>query len=106
MNRRAELNLEIGWAFWYNENIIFVFALDGTIYFDWMTIAADIKDILAGTPTFGHSVTFASARSYRDCIDVLENQLAQNLVIGLNGGLAYEAGDLIFHRYLEKSAYA
>lgn len=84
----------------------FVFDLDGTICFDRRTISADIKEILENAPKFGHRVVFASARAYRDCIDVLGNQLAQNLVIGLNGGLAYEAGNLIFHQHLEKNAYA
>ena len=83
----------------------FVFDLDGTLCFDRMTIAEDIKETLHSAPSFGHEVTFASARSYRDCIDLLGNELTRNRVIGLNGGLAYQDAQLIFHRHLTKVSY-
>lgn len=83
----------------------FVFDLDGTLCFDRMTIAEDIKETLYSAPSFGHEVTFASARSYRDCIDLLGNELTRNRVIGLNGGLAYQDAQLIFHRHLTKTSY-
>ena len=63
----------------------FVFDLDGTICFDGFTIEASIKEALEQASDFGHELLFASARSYRDCIDVLGESLSQNMVIGING---------------------
>ncbi|MBM7641827.1 HAD hydrolase family protein [Streptococcus loxodontisalivarius] len=83
----------------------FVFDLDGTICFDGQTIAQEIKDILENAHLFGHQVVFASARSYRDCIAVLGEKLAQNLVIGLNGGLAYEEGQLKLSHKLDDHVF-
>ena len=49
----------------------FVFDLDGTLSFDYMTIDEEIKQVLLTAPQFGHEVLFASARSYRDCLGLL-----------------------------------
>ena len=46
----------------------FVFDLDGTLSFDYMTIDEEIKQVLLTAPQFDHEVLFASARSYRDCL--------------------------------------
>ncbi|MGT2906258.1 HAD hydrolase family protein [Streptococcus dentiloxodontae] len=83
----------------------FVFDLDGTLCFDRMTIDKEIEKVLISAQNYGHDVIFASARSYRDCIDVLGPVLSQNLVIGLNGGLIYEESKLVFHSHLETQAY-
>ncbi|WP_162011533.1 HAD hydrolase family protein [Streptococcus sp. S784/96/1] len=83
----------------------FVFDLDGTLSFDGETIADELKSALGMAAQHGHQIIFASARSYRDCIGVLGQELAQELVIGLNGGLAYKEGELIYHRQLDKVAY-
>ncbi|MGT2828339.1 HAD hydrolase family protein [Streptococcus hillyeri] len=83
----------------------FVFDLDGTLCFDGKTIAPEIKEVLTEASHYGHQIVFASARSYRDCIPVLGEELSQELVIGLNGGLAYDEGNLIFHSHLEEKGY-
>lgn len=83
----------------------FVFDIDGTICFDRHTIDERLKSALALAGQYGHEVVFASARSYRDCMPVLGKALSQNLVIGLNGGIAYRKGRLIHHHLLDKLAY-
>ena len=74
----------------------FVFDLDGTLSFDGVTIDDEIKQVLLRAEEFGHEVAFASARSYRDCLGLLGDPLSQQLVIGLNGGLAYRQGQLVY----------
>ena len=83
----------------------FVFDLDGTLSFDYMTIDEEIKQVLLTAPQFGHEVLFASARSYRDCLGLLGPELSQRIVIGLNGGVAYQNGQLMFERQLHQSSY-
>ena len=70
----------------------FVFDLDGTLSFDGVTIDDEIKQVLLRAEEFGHEVAFASARSYRDYLGLLGDPLGQQLVIGLNGGLALSSG--------------
>lgn len=82
----------------------FVFDLDGTLCFDRMTIDQALLDQLAKATDYGHEVTFASARSYRDCLPLLK-ELGQSRVVGLNGGLVYESGQLVFDKPLDKLAY-
>ncbi len=55
----------------------FVFDLDGTLSFDYMTIDEEIKQVLMTAPQFGHEVLFASARSYRDCLGLLGPELSR-----------------------------
>ena len=83
----------------------FVFDLDGTLSFDYMTIDEEIKQVLLTASRFGHEVLFASARSYRDCLGLLGSELSQQIVIGLNGGVAYQKGQLMFERQLHQSSY-
>lgn len=82
-----------------------VFDLDGTLSFDHQTIDEDILEVLRKASDYGHEVVFASARSYRDCLGLLGEDLRQNLVIGLNGGLAYQEGKLVFEDSLDSSSY-
>lgn len=84
----------------------FVFDIDGTICFDRFQIDERIKTILHEAPSYGHQICFASARSYRDCIDVLGQELSRKTVIGLNGGLAYKAGKLILEKPMNHQAFA
>ena len=72
---------------------------------DRMSIAPEIKSILKKAQDFGHEVTFASARAYRDCIALLTGELAYKRVVGLNGGLVYDNGQLIFKQHLTRQAY-
>ena len=46
----------------------FVFDLDGTLSFDYMTIDEEIQQVLLKAEDYGHELVFASARSYRDCL--------------------------------------
>lgn len=83
----------------------FVFDLDGTLCFDGMTLDAGIQQALLSAHRHGHRLIFASARSYRDTIDLLGPELSQETVIGLNGGLVYQAGQLIFERHLDAKSF-
>ena len=83
----------------------FVFDLDGTLSFDYMTIDEEIKQVLLKAEDYGHEIVFASARSYRDCLGLLGSELSQRLVIGLNGGVAYHLGQAIFERNLDARVY-
>ncbi|MGT2754521.1 HAD hydrolase family protein [Streptococcus ovis] len=82
----------------------FVFDIDGTLCFDRMTISDEIKQVLINAETYGHQVLFASARSYRDCLEVLGPLLNQYPVIGLNGGIIYDQGQLVFEQTIEANA--
>ncbi len=47
----------------------FVFDIDGTLCFDGMSLSKEIQGILERAQIdYGHRVTFATARSYRDTI--------------------------------------
>lgn len=79
----------------------FVFDLDGTLCFDGDNLPAPIRAALSDLLAMGHNLAFASARSYRDCLGILGQDLSQELVIGLNGGLAYEGGKLVYQEQLD-----
>ncbi|MFC3928947.1 HAD-IIB family hydrolase [Streptococcus caprae] len=83
----------------------FVFDLDGTLCFDGHHLHEEILAVLNQAANYGHEVVFASARSYRDCVGVLGESLKNNLVIALNGGLAYQNGHVIFARHLQEQAF-
>lgn len=83
----------------------FVFDIDGTLCFDRMTISNEIKQVLANAATYGHQVMFATARSYRDSLDVLGPVLNQYPIVGLNGGIIYNRGQLVFEHTIERSAF-
>lgn len=83
----------------------FVFDLDGTLCFDRRTIDEEIKQVLLNASKYGHELVFATTRSYRDCLETLGPELSQKMVVGLNGGLVYEGGKLIFERRMEETAY-
>ena len=83
----------------------FVFDLDGTLCFDRRTIDDEIMQVLLSAPKYGHDLVFATTRSYRDCLATLGPELSQKMVVGLNGGLVYEDGQLIFERAIDERAY-
>lgn len=83
----------------------FVFDLDGTLSFDYMTIDEEIRQVLLKAEDYGHEVVFASARSYRNCLGLLGSELSQRLVIGLNGGVAYYLGKAIYEMNLDARIY-
>ncbi len=83
----------------------FIFDLDGTLSFDAYSIDEEIKDVLLQAEQYGHKVNFASARSYRDSLKMLGEELAQERVFGLNGGLVYEKGHLVLEHNLDPVGY-
>ncbi|WP_267490321.1 HAD hydrolase family protein [Streptococcus salivarius] len=68
----------------------FVFDLDGTLCFDGMTMSKDLQKVLLTAPKYGHEIIFATARSYRDCLSILEGELRKLTVVGLNGGEVFQ----------------
>lgn len=80
----------------------FIFDLDGTICFDAHTIDTAIVEVLLRAEDLGHKIIFATARSYRDTINVLGKELSQEFVIGLNGGVVYDKGQLILEQHLPR----
>ena len=52
----------------------FVFDLDGTLCFDGMTMSKDLQKVLLTASKYGHEIIFATARSYRDCLSILEGE--------------------------------
>lgn len=83
----------------------FVFDLDGTICFDGENIPDKIITILKKARDYGHEVSFASARSYRDCIPVLKDDFKKNTIIALNGACIYSDEKLISYKVLDKDVY-
>ncbi len=83
----------------------FIFDLDGTLSFDGFSIDEKIKKVLAQASNYGHKINFASARSYRDSLKMLGEELAQERVFGLNGGLVYEKGHLVLEHNLDPVGY-
>lgn len=81
----------------------FVFDIDETICYDGHTIDTKIRKALHELEEAGHEVIFASARSYRDCENLLGPKLSKAKVIGLNGGLLYDKGDLVVKWHLDEA---
>ncbi|MBZ5846841.1 HAD hydrolase family protein [Streptococcus salivarius] len=73
----------------------FVFDLDGTLCFDGMTMSKELQEVLLTAPKYGHEIIFATARSYRDCLSILEGELKKLTVVGLNGGEVFQDGCLV-----------
>ncbi|MBG9979718.1 HAD family phosphatase [Facklamia sp. DSM 111018] len=73
----------------------FIFDIDGTIAFDGLTIEESIKDLLLEYVKLGHEIVFASARSYRDCLKILGDQLNKHCLVTLNGGAIYRQGECL-----------
>ncbi len=83
----------------------FVFDIDGTLCFDGHTISEELRAVLATAGHYGHELVFATARSYRDCLGLLTDSLKDSLVIALNGGLAYDKGQVIFEKNIDLTDY-
>ena len=73
----------------------FVFDLDRTLCFDGITMSKDLQKILLTAPKYGHDIIFATARSYRDCLSILEGELRKLTVVGLNGGEVFQDEHLV-----------
>ena len=70
----------------------FVFDLDGTLCFDGMTMSIRLQKVLLTAPKYGHDIIFATARYYRDCLSILEGELNEFTVVGLNRGEVFKDG--------------
>ena len=73
----------------------FVFDLDGTLCFDGMTMSKDLQKVLLTAPKYGHEIIFTTARSYRDCLSILEGELRKLTVVSLNGGEVFQDERLV-----------
>ena len=58
-----------------------IFDLDGTLCFDGMTMSKELQEVLLTAPKYGHEIIFATARSYRDCLSILEGELKKLTVV-------------------------
>lgn len=83
----------------------FVFDLDGTICFDGENIPQEIIKALKKASDYGHEVSFASARSYRDCVPVLKDEFKKNTVLALNGACVFRDEKLIDYNVIDSEVY-
>ncbi|XXM73200.1 HAD-IIB family hydrolase [Lysinibacillus sphaericus] len=74
----------------------FVFDLDGTICFNGKPLSTRINKALQNLEMDGHTVIFASARPIRDMLPVLDDSFHQHTLIGGNGALISEKGQITF----------
>lgn len=61
-----------------------------------------LQKVILSVPKYGHDIIFATARSYRDCLSILERYLNKLTVVGLNGGEVFQDGCLVF-KYMIKT---
>lgn len=87
------------------EILNFIFDLDGTLCFNGSTIDKKIIDTIKTYKDYNHNIAFASARPYRDCLMLLDEELRKELIIGLNGSMAYKNNKLIFSKSIDYSLY-
>lgn len=73
----------------------FVFDLDGTICFQGKPVSEPILSCLERIRTLGHHVIFATARPIRDALPILPERFHTYPIIGGNGSLLYEQGNLV-----------
>ncbi len=73
----------------------FVFDLDGTICFKGKPVSEKIVECLLDLKSSGHELIFASARPIRDMLPVLDVRLQSFPLIGGNGSLLYNDGEVI-----------
>jgi len=72
----------------------FVFDLDGTICFKGKPVTEKILSALEALQSNGHQVIFASARPIRDMLPVLHERFHTHTMIGGNGSLVSQQGQL------------
>jgi hydroxymethylpyrimidine pyrophosphatase-like HAD family hydrolase len=78
---------------------IYVFDIDGTIAYAGQPVQANIGDALQALAVH-HRLIFASARPVRDMLPMLPKSLHNALLIGCNGGMAYQHGQHLLTRYI------
>lgn len=82
-----------------------VFDIDGTISFDGISIDPKIKKLLYEQMRLGHELVFATARSYRDSVNILGDPLNKNRIIALNGGAVYYQGKCVQAHELDADSF-
>lgn len=83
----------------------FIFDIDGTICFDGIDIDDLIYNALIELENLGHQVIFASARPFRDCINVIKTRFENNYVIGLNGGTIHHFKQVVKYKAIDDHLY-
>ncbi|WP_370295272.1 HAD-IIB family hydrolase [Rossellomorea marisflavi] len=76
----------------------FIFDLDGTICFKGKPLSPAITCALQQLEEAGHRIVFASARPIRDMLPVLPKPFHNGTLIGGNGALISENGNITFSR--------
>ncbi|WP_445509632.1 HAD-IIB family hydrolase [Rossellomorea marisflavi] len=76
----------------------FIFDLDGTICFKGKPLSPAITRALHQLEEAGHRIVFASARPIRDMLPVLPKPFHSGTLIGGNGALISENGNITFSR--------
>ncbi|WP_439294972.1 HAD-IIB family hydrolase [Lonepinella sp. BR2882] len=83
---------------------IFVFDIDGTISKNGLKVSDEICDAMAHL-LVKHWVIFASARPIRDMLPMLNRKITEHsntILVGCNGGMAYQQGNFILSKFLDK----
>lgn len=75
-----------------------VFDLDGTLCFAGKPISPVLVTALKKAEEKGHSLFFASARSIRDMMPVIDPALHHHSMVGGNGSLGYQNHDFVFSK--------
>lgn len=75
-----------------------VFDLDGTLCFAGKPISPVLVTALRKAEEKGHSLFFASARSIRDMMPVIDASLHHHGMVGGNGSLGYQNHNFIFSK--------
>jgi len=84
--------------------MIFIFDLDGTISFSGKEIATVILSELKKIEKLGHQIVFASARPIRDMLPLIQVDFPNHFLIGGNGSIISNSGEIEIVRPLEKDA--
>lgn len=87
------------------EKMNFVFDIDGTICFDGENIDSRLVETINRASDYGHQVSFASARSYRDVLPVIEGKFSPKYVVGLNGSMVHKNGILSLFKDITKELF-
>lgn len=83
----------------------FVFDIDGTICFGNNKIEDDIYQQLVKIEEAGHTLIFATARSYRDTLPVIGQRFKDNVVVALNGGLVYKNSKIHLEKHIDEQSF-
>lgn len=83
-----------------------VFDIDGTICFNGQFIDSNIIKLIQQLENHGHQIIFASARPIRDLLPVLPNIFHQHTLIGGNGSIISQNGQIQVVQSIEAQHFA